>query len=120
MSSQVITLGGPAPTIRFYSPALQGVELSHQFDQWVGGWFGHQGGDGACAGRLRRAAVPLCSIWARRVFQGPTLKTLEGRRQQTGLVQTGAATKHVSISVQYYPECRYSVLLKADKVEFSF
>lgn len=56
-------------------PALQGVELAHQFDQWVRGWFGHQGGDCACAGGLRRAAVPLCSIWARRVLQGPTLKT---------------------------------------------
>ncbi len=69
-------LESPALTRRFHSPALQGVELAHQFDQRVGGWFGHQGGDGACAGGLRRAAVPLSSIWARRVLQGPTLKTL--------------------------------------------
>lgn len=67
-------VGSPAHT--FHSPALQGVEFAHQFDQWVGGWFGHQGGDGACAGGLRGAAVPLCSVWARRVLQGPTLKTL--------------------------------------------
>lgn len=32
-----------------HSPALQCVELAHQLDQRVGGWFGHQGGDGACA-----------------------------------------------------------------------
>lgn len=54
--------------------ALQGVELAHHFDQRVGGWFGHQGRDGACARGLRGATIPLCSVRARRVLQGPTLK----------------------------------------------
>lgn len=65
----------PALAYSFHSPALQGVELTHQFDQWVGGWFGHQGRYGACAGGLRRAAVSLRSIRTRRVLQGPTFKT---------------------------------------------
>lgn len=62
-------------THRFHSPALQGVELAHQFDQRVGGRFGHQGGDGACAGGFGGA---LCSVWERRVLHGPPLVTLEG------------------------------------------
>lgn len=60
---------------RWNSPALQGVELAHQFDQRVGGRFGDQGGDSAGAGRLRGAALPLCPVWARWVLQGPSLKT---------------------------------------------
>lgn len=63
------------PKHKFHIPALQGVELAHHFDQRVGGWFGHQGGDGACARGLRRAAIPLCSVRARWVLQRPTLKT---------------------------------------------
>lgn len=75
MSDPVLLHRQRAVKLHLAEPALQGVELAHQFDQWVGGWFGHQGGDGACAGGLRGATVPLCSIWARRVLQGPTLKT---------------------------------------------
>lgn len=62
-------------------PALQGVEFAHQFDQRIGGWFGHQGRDGASAWGLWSVTVPFSSIWARRVLQRPSLKTLERERR---------------------------------------
>lgn len=64
-----------AVKLHLTEPALQGVELSHQFDQRVGRWFGHQGWDGTCAWRLWRPAVPFCSLRERRVLQRPTLET---------------------------------------------
>lgn len=53
-------------------PALEGVEVALQFDEWVGRGLGHQGGDSASAYTSARgaggAAVPLCPFKTGRVL----------------------------------------------------
>lgn len=94
-------------------PALQGVEFAHQFDQRIGGWFGHQGGDGACAWGLWSATVPFSSIWARRVLQRPSLKTLERERRWKRVLQYCVTT--VQIQKVYNPFPHSSFLVKSSK-----